>query len=347
MKNRFLVMLMAGMALFSACNDDDDDKNPLEGLNGTYAAGTERDLDLKYSDALFLGKSVEFTAADNQTANLKLLGVVPGEAETTFSGVALGGDATAYTFTAEDKTVARTVTLSGSVTKGLLTTNVDVAFADHALMGKWILDPTSPIRFEWEAEEGTAITIDLGGSEPLVLTPAQVAPMVQAILPALLKGYLQDVSFLQDGNISATYNAAQATDENADPDPLWQASPLNLAHYRVADTVCSVYPNIEMIMYQVEQDQAGRTDSDISGILNQLLAAGVPVHFTAVKNGATTVSIDLEFVNQLTALLPLVSTLIPSDNEMAALILPVLEQLPDVLAKTTKLKIGLNLVAAE
>ena len=167
------------------------------------------------------------------------------------------------------------------------------------------------------------------------------------LLPGMIKKYLQDVSFLQDGNISATYNAAQATDENADPDPLWQASPLNLAHYRVADAVCSVYPNIEMIMYQVEQDQAGRTDSNMSGILNQLLAAGVPVHFTAVENGATTVYIDLEFVNQLTALLPLVSTLIPSDNELAAIILPVLEQLPDVLAKTTKLEIGLNLVAAE
>ena len=340
-------MLMAGMALFSACNDDDDDKNPLEGLNGTYAAGTERNLDLKYSDALFLGKSVEFTAADNQTANLKLLGVVPGEAETTFSGVALSGDATAYTFTAENTTDARTVNLTGTIKSGLLTTNVDVTFADHALMGKWNLDADSPIHFVWEAEEGTAITIDLGAENPAELTPATISSLVKAILPSMIKEYLQDVSFLQDGNISATYNAAQATDENTEPELLWKASPLNLAHYRVADAVCSVYPNIEMIMYQVEQDQAGRADINLSDILNQLLAAGVPVHFTAVENGATTVYIDLEFVNQLTTLLPLVSTLIPSDNEMAALILPVLEQLPDVLAKTTKLEIGLNLVAAE
>ena len=347
MKNRFLVMLMAGMALFSACNDDDDDKNPPVDLNGTYAAGTERDLALTYSDALFLGKSMEFSSADNQTATVKLLGVVPGESETTFSNVALDGIDSTFTFTAEDKTDARTVNLTGTIKKGLLSTSVKVAFADHDLLGKWNLADNSPIHFIWEAEEGTVISIDLGGSEPLVLTPAQVAGLVSAILPSMLKDYLQDVSFLQDGNISATYNAAQATEENTEPEPLWKASPLNLAHYRVADAVCTVYPNLEMIMYQVQQDQAGRADNNTSSILEQLLASGVPVHFTAVENGATTVYIDLEFINQLATLLPLVSGLIPSDNEMAALILPVLEQLPDVLAKTTKLEIGLNLVAAE
>lgn len=347
MKNRFLVMLMAGMALFSACNDDDDDKNPLEGLNGTYVAGTERNLDLKYSDALFLGKSVEFTAADNQTATVKLLGVVPGESETTFSGVALDGIDSTFTFTAEDKSDARTVNLSGTIKKGMLSTSVKVAFADHDLLGKWNLDTKNPGHVVWEAEPGTGISIDFGMGDPIFLSVEDLLPTLVSLINLNIGNYLQDVSFLQDGNISATYNAAQATEENSEPEALWKASPLNLAHYRVADAVCTVYPNLEMIMYQVQQDQAGRADNNTSSILEQLLASGVPVHFTAVENGATTVYIDLEFINQLATLLPLVSGLIPSDNEMAALILPVLEQLPDVLAKTTKLEIGLNLVAAE
>lgn len=352
MKNKFLLLLLAGMSVFTACNDDDDKKGSQD-LNGVYAEGTERNLNLLYSDSLLLGKSVEFTSADNETASLKLLGVIPGENETIISNVELNPVDQHYNFVAQDVNNARTIDLTGSVEKGKLLVNVKVKFAQNDLMGKWGLKESTgygqpgAVHFDWEAEEGTALVINLpGADEPLNLTPEIAKMLLPGVLESMLGQYLQDVSFLEDGNIIATYNAAEATEENAEPEPLWKSSSLNLAHYRVNESICQVYPSIEMIMRQVAMDEAGRSNLDMTTILSQLLANGVPVHFTPVENGETTVYIDLEFLKQFTSFLPMIPALIPDDNAFKPMLVEVLNQLPEVLEKTTRLEIGLNLVKA-
>ena len=230
---------------------------------------------------------------------------------------------------------------------------VKVKFAQNDLMGKWGLKESTgfgqpgAVHFDWEAKEGTALVINLpGADEPWSLTPEIAKMLLPGVLEAMLGQYLQDVSFLEDGNIIATYNAAEATEENAEPEPLWKSSSLNLAHYRVNESICQVYPSIEMIMRQVAMDEAGRSNLDMTTILNQLLANGVPVHFTPVENGETTVYIDLAFLKQFTSFLPMIPALIPDDNALKPMLVEVLNQLPEVLEKTTKLEIGLNLVKA-
>ncbi len=352
MKNKFLLLLLAGMSVFTACNDDDDKKGSQD-LNGVYAEGTERNLNLLYSDSLLLGKSVEFTSADNETASLKLLGVIPGENETIISNVELNPVDQHYNFVAQDVNNARTIDLTGSVEKGKLLVNVKVKFAQNDLMGKWGLKPSDEyglsraVHFVWEAEEGTKILINLDDDPELEELPISLIGMfVAPVVDPMLRQYLQDVSFLEDGNIIATYNAAEATEENAEPEPLWKSSSLNLAHYRVNESICQVYPSIEMIMRQVAMDEAGRSNLDMTTILNQLLANGVPVHFTPVENGETTVYIDLAFLKQFTSFLPMIPALIPDDNALKPMLVEVLNQLPEVLEKTTRLEIGLNLVKA-
>lgn len=57
------------------------------------------------------------------------------------------------------------------------------------------------------------------------------------------------------------------------------------------------------------------------------------------------IKVDKALFDQVMTLLPVLSKLIPSDsdNEMIALIQPILEQIPSVWAKTTKFDVSLKL----
>ena len=89
MKNKFLVLMILGIVFITSCSDDDDKDSPKD-FNGIYSTtSTERVLDLRYSDVVFIGKSVDFNSVDGKSATLKLQGVVPGESETVFSDVQL------------------------------------------------------------------------------------------------------------------------------------------------------------------------------------------------------------------------------------------------------------------
>ena len=63
------------------------------------------------------------------------------------------------------------------------------------------------------------------------------------------------------------------------------------------------------------------------------------------ETGKLTITLDKALFDQVMTLLPVLSKLIPSDsdNEMIALIQPILEQIPSVWAKTTKFDISLKL----
>ena len=360
MKNKFLFLVMfLGVALFSACSDDDDKDSPKD-LNGIYS-GTSTDnlLDLKYSNSVLMGKTVEFTSADGVKGTVKLQGVVPGEKETVFSDIALTPDKSAYTFKAENKSDARTVTLEGAIAKGKLTLSVDVKFPKNELMGKWDL---SSVAMKWVPNNYPLSKVNitvLGRPVEVTITTGLIATMAPNMLGKELKNYLQNVTFQEDGNIVATYNAATVTDENSKPEANWQSSALNLAHYCVKEGVCYVYFNVAMIMSQVEKDNVGRSNAvDPSMvILTQLLNEGVPVHFeftegNDTKKDALKVYVDEVLLKKLAPLIPLVSGLIPDDATFEYMgasvpIKPILESLPGALEATTEMQVGLNLVAAE
>ena len=75
MKNKFLFLIVLGLAFLTSCSDDDKD-SPKD-FNGTYSTtSTDHVLDLKYSDIVLTGKNVEFNSADGVKATLRLKGVV-------------------------------------------------------------------------------------------------------------------------------------------------------------------------------------------------------------------------------------------------------------------------------
>lgn len=349
MKNKFFGMLLMGMVAFSACNDDDDDKGGIPAdFNGTYTNSSEEYvLDLKYSEVELLGKSVVFNSSDGATATLTLQGVVPGEAETVLQNVALTtADNETYTFSAASENDSRTVNVDGSIRSGLLSLDMAVAFAQNQLMGTWTLaDPS--VHFVWRPST-LAFQLDLAGNGEVQDIQVGLFEMfLPGMLSDMLVNYLQDVTFREDGNIVATYNAAVSTDENPNPEAVWQESPLNLAHYAADASVCTVYPNVEMIMRQVAADQAGRaTASDpLANVLNQLLVSGVPVNY-AMADGQLTMFIDEEFIKQFSDLIPLLGTILPSEG-LPSFVPDVLEQLPGILEQTEQLEIGLILVPQE
>lgn len=353
MRNGILWLFLLGIGIFSACNNND--KKGTQDLNGVYANGTERNLNLLYSDSLLLGKSVEFTSADNETASIKLVGVIPGETETVISNVELNPVDQHYNFVAQDVNNARTIDLTGSVEKGKLLVNVKVKFAQNDLMGKWGLDESS-VRLVWDPAD-IYFELDIDGSGKTQQIMVGLFQMGLPMFDKMLKGYLRDVSFMEDGNIVATYNAAQATEENQEPVAEWKTSSINLAHYKFDGAICRVYPNIEMILRQVEVDKLGRSNASdpLMNILGQLLVDGVPVN-CEFEEGKVSMYIDEEFIKKFSSLIPLLGSFIPEDKVLNFEVFPgyalainlkdVIDQLPGVLEKTTKLEIGLNLVKA-
>ena len=358
MKNKLLLLVILGITFFASCSDDDDKYGPKD-FNGTYsAASTDHVLDLKYSNAIFTGKSVEFNSVDGKKGTFKLQGVVPGEQEIVIPNVDLTGSNSVYSFSAEDKDADRTVTLTGTVEKGKLSLKVDVKFAQNELMKTWDF---SAVKMSWTKPHDYLLTeVDLGFTK-MKLTTGLLATMAPTMLSKELKNYLQNVTFREDGNIVAAYNTATATEENPEPEADWQMSPLNLAQYCVKDGVCYVFLSLDMIMRQVDMDQEGRsTDTDpILGAIEQLLTNGIPVQFEKTEGdgkGALYVYLDQVLLKQLGPLLPLVEGLIPGDTAFEATFIgktisvpvgPILENLPGALEATTEMQVGLQFKGAE
>ena len=64
MKNRFLWLLILGMALFASCSDDDD-KDPFKNYSADYSADK---LDLKLNGMDITGASVAFNSINKENA---------------------------------------------------------------------------------------------------------------------------------------------------------------------------------------------------------------------------------------------------------------------------------------
>ena len=180
--------------------------------------------------------------------------------------------------------------------KGKLTLGVNVKFASHELMKTWGL-ATKPVLVVWEPK-----TLPLGsytGKFGETSFTVGFLPIVASSAGGMLHDYLKDVTFKEDGNIIATYNASKQGENGAETQDSWKTSNLNQAHYRVKDDVCCVYPNLEMIMRQME---TGGTIDVV--LLQQLLINGIPCHFelsegTEATQDALYMYLNEEFFKQL------------------------------------------------
>lgn len=390
----YLFAVICSVALFTSCSDDDDEKmvNPVPQTTFTGENG----LQLTYNGAPMPGKKVTFTpdATNAQKATLRLEGefdlngilgkaksaaaredvsmptapgVLPGSPVVTLPvDLTINGDQCSFAGTSE--TDYCTFSYKGEVSAGAMELDLsEVKLKNAKLAGMtWKLEPydetnpneTDPIYLVWEAEKKVLGFMPIESVLKMALRMDLIAAGADNKISAtdMLGTVLQDVTFMEDGNIVATYKDA------ANGGTEWTKSPVNLAQYVVEnDNQMKVFLNPAAIIAAV--NNAGRA-VDVQAVIQQaiqmlypMLVNGVPVAF-----GQTDDALSVYLNTEL--LLPLLKTLVvpllsdeevvamlvelmkkdPDFGEMAGLAEPTLKAFPEIIESTTKVEIGLNFV---
>lgn len=390
----YLFAVICSVTLFTSCSDDDDEKmvNPVPQTTFTGENG----LQLTYNGAPMPGKKVTFTpdATNAQKATLRLEGefdlngilgkaksaaaredvsmptapgVLPGSPVVTLPvDLTINGDQCSFAGTSE--TDYCTFSYKGEVSAGAMELDLsEVKLKNAKLAGMtWKLEPydetnpneTDPIYLVWEAEKKVLGFMPIETVLKIALRMDLIAAGADNKISAtdMLGTVLQDVTFMEDGNIVATYKDA------ANGGTEWTKSPVNLAQYVVEnDNQMKVFLNPAAIIAAV--NNAGRA-VDVQAVIQQaiqmlypMLVNGVPVAF-----GQTDDALSVYLNTEL--LLPLLKTLVvpllsdeevvamlvelmkkdPDFGEMAGLAEPTLKAFPEIIESTTKVEIGLNFV---
>lgn len=391
----YLFAVICSVTLFTSCSDDDDEKmvNPVpqttftgeNGLQLTYngapmpgkkvtftpdatnAQKATLRLEGEFDLNGILGKA-KSAAAREDVSMPTAPGVLPGSPVVTLPvDLTINGDQCSFAGTSE--TDYCTFSYKGEVSAGAMELDLsEVKLKNAKLAGMtWKLEPydetnpneTDPIYLVWEAEKKV-----LGCFMPIesVLKIALRMDLIAAgadnkiSATDMLGTVLQDVTFMEDGNIVATYKDA------ANGGTEWTKSPVNLAQYVVEnDNQMKVFLNPAAIIAAV--NNAGRA-VDVQAVIQQaiqmlypMLVNGVPVAF-----GQTDDALSVYLNTEL--LLPLLKTLVvpllsdeevvamlvelmkkdPDFGEMAGLAEPTLKAFPEIIESTTKVEIGLNFV---
>ena len=390
----YLFAVICSVTLFTSCSDDDDEKmvNPVPQTTFTGENG----LQLTYNGAPMPGKKVTFTpdATNAQKATLRLEGefdlngilgkaksaaaredvsmptapgVLPGSPVVTLPvDLTINGDQCSFAGTSE--TDYCTFSYKGEVSAGAMELDLsEVKLKNAKLAGMtWKLEPydetnpneTDPIYLVWEAEKKVLGFMPIESVLKIALRMDLIAAGADNKISAtdMLGTVLQDVTFMEDGNIVATYKDA------ANGGTEWTKSPVNLAQYVVEnDNQMKVFLNPAAIIAAV--NNAGRA-VDVQAVIQQaiqmlypMLVNGVPVAFEQTED-ALSVYLNTEL------LLPLLKTLVvpllsdeevvamlvelmkkdPDFGDMAGLAEPMLKAFPEIIESTTKVEIGLNFV---
>lgn len=250
MKKKFLYVLalVASVAFFTGCSDNDDPMIPPTDLNSTFGTDENTELTLNYGDTPLTGKQVKFETTDSKTATMTLTDVVPGEAQTVINNIQLVEGQNEYTFsgnTAATRASGATIEYSGSVKKGALTLNLKVTMADPNGWAKTygLAELTKGEAVSWTASMGNIVeknttcftvspcyslvnmnrpSVGAASSEVSAVTSTFNLPStIRPILGVVLMQVLNSVSLESDGNITANYSSG-----NVQFEPKWAAMPI-------------------------------------------------------------------------------------------------------------------------
>ena len=248
----FFAMLLA--LNFSSCGKDEGGMPPPppeEEIAGTYDSDK---LNLTFNGQEISGRSVtlEVVSADKVTATLK--GAIPGADEVKIDLVmaqSTKSEAVVADYQLEGSAAiegSRTVSAKGNVKGGVLTLSVDIK-VDSPLVGKWGLAPyvESDVNGDGIINDNDYNVMDggfflsLATADGNVTFGGETVPDYQFCMGAdqkaeeFLNASLQEISFLENGNIVATYNKDGKT----------TTSPEGLAGYYVKDNM--VYITLDLM----------------------------------------------------------------------------------------------------
>ena len=287
MKNKFLLLLILGVAFFASCSDDDDKawkkipQDEIEIQKVTFEVNGEQATT----------GTLQMTVKNGSEAVLTLKNVIPGYA-TIPVNVKLEEQADdSFVFSGEEglttppamlivrsdaKPVILNVKVEGKISvEGKVSATATTKLSETAqagLTGSWNLSATSsgestPLFFVW-----SAIDLEKPNFE-------NAAALVNLFGSMILFNVLNQVTFHEDGNITAKYWENFSMENmfaNQDKGQLiashddWSDSPKNLAFWYAKNSMIYIVPNINAIAQQVNGNNEGVDISNSEDIMTLL-----------------------------------------------------------------------------
>ena len=198
-------------------------------------------------------------------------------------------------------------------------------------------NPTGSVVLNWEGSNDATITIPGFIDDPYPVKNAiKMAPM---LLNSQLRKVLQDVTFNEKGQISATYKE-EANDKD------WKVAN-DYAKYKVVnENMITLFLNTTKIIEDIDDVQE---KAMITSMLDQF-KTGIPVHVSYPATNKVYFYVDKDFVAPIIAMLYAQVNKIPTtdmdkdDLEHFKILKTVVNQLPTIMDKTTKFEAGIELI---
>ena len=196
---------------------------------------------------------------------------------------------------------------------------------------------TGSIVLNWEGSNDAVIEIPGLFDEPYPVKDA--ISMVPMLLNSQLRSVLQDVTFNEKGQISATYK------EEAD-DKDWKVANDYATYKVVNENMITLFLNTAKITADIDDAQE---QAMVAGMLDQF-KTGIPVHVSYPAANKVYFYVDKDFVAPIIDMLYAQVNKIPTtgmdkdDKAQFMILKTVVNQLPDIMKKTTKFEAGLELI---
>ena len=197
---------------------------------------------------------------------------------------------------------------------------------------------TGSVVLKWEGSDDAAITIP-GFNEDKPYPIKYAIKMAPMLLNTQLRSVLQDVTFNEKGQISATYKE-EANDND------WKVANDYATYKVVNENMITLFLNTTKITEDIDDAQE---KAMITNMLDQF-KTGIPVHVSYPATNKVYFYVDKDFVAPIIAMLyaqvnKIPTTGIDKDDLAKFLILKtVVNQLPAIMDKTTKFEAGLELM---
>lgn len=191
---------------------------------------------------------------------------------------------------------------------------------------------TGSVVLKWEGSDDAAITIPgFNEDKPYPIKHAiEMAPM---LLNTQLRSVLQDVTFNEKGQISATYK-----EESDDKD--WKVANDYASYQVVNENMITLFLNTTKITEDIDDAQE---KAMITNMLNQF-KTGIPVHVSYPATNKVYFYVDKDFVAPIIAMLYAQVNKIPTTGMEFKILKTVVNQLPTIMDKTTKFEAGIELI---
>lgn len=307
-----LLTLICAVLTFSACSDDDKPS-----YNGTYDGDK---LKLSVNGADVTNKSVILS----ETA-IDLKSIIIGEDNLSIPVTFEGNK-----FTGVNNTTDRAITIDGIVENKVLTLNVTLKMTSP-LVGTWnVFEPN--ISLKLEAPEGTMLSF-MGQQMPA----SQFEMLLPLLMGSVPQAYLKDVTFNENGFITAYYDPTGQAGKNA-----WVESPATAMNWYVKDNQVYLVPNLAAMI------PPSKTDSN--DILLDILKNGLPLNFTITtsesgeKQLLAYVTKD-QMLPMMDIIIELVNGLDPNSNPMLGMVKTILPEFKEALTVCTKFELGMKMNA--